>query len=166
MKMEQEKINELAKYVEKRVGNSVGSAIEDFLKHEQAIEDEQELLKEFISGYYSIPNIHTFLDDIIITLEPKKVSEVVPFIQFLRKIGYKRNEYRTQLKDTATPQWAFKREGTLVILVADFSENKGEGVCRFVEVRKETKEIPVMKLVCPENDVDFEAVDEKAEEEE
>ncbi len=49
--------------------------------------------------------------------------------------------------------------------MADFSKNSGDNVCSFKEVGKETKEVPVMKLVCPENDVDLEAVDEKKEEE-
>ncbi|KKM80270.1 hypothetical protein LCGC14_1341500 [marine sediment metagenome] len=165
MKMSEEKINEMKAFVKERIGWTVESAIEDFLEKEVAKEDEQELLQEFVSGRYSICSFRQYSNEIIISFEPRKVAEVIPFIQFLRKSGYKRSIYRTQLKDTATPQWAFKKETTLVVLVADFSKNEGEGVCRFVEVRKETKEIPVMKLVCPENDVDFEAVDEKEEEE-
>ena len=165
MKTNEERIEDMIQSAGDSARYQAMRSMRDLLDSIQAEKHLQPLLAEFISGRYSMPSLHTYTNTISFTITPRKAEEIIPFIKFLRKEGYKRGNYLTQLKDTANPQWGFKKEETLVIIVADFSKNSGDNVCSFKEVGKETKEVPVMKLVCPENDVDFEAVDEKEEEE-
>ena len=166
MKTNEERIESMIQSAGNQAKWATIGSMRNILETIQAEKHLQPLLKEFISGRYSMPSLHTYTNTISFTITPRKVEEIIPFIKFLRKEGYKRSNYSTQLKDTATPQWGFKKEGTVVIIVADFSKNSGDNVCSFKEVGKETKEVPVMKLVCPENDIDFEAVDEKEGKEE
>ena len=165
MKTNEERIESMIQSAGDQAKWAAMGSMRNILQTIQAEELLQPLLKEFISGRYSMPSLHTYTNTISFTITPRKVEEIIPFIKFLRKEGYKRSNYSTQLTNTATPQWGFKKEGTVVIIVADFSKNSGDNVCSFKEVGKETKEVPIMKLVCPENDVDFETVDEKEEEE-
>ncbi len=165
MKTNEERIEDMIQSAGDQAKYAAMESVRNILNTIQTEKLLQPLLKEFISGRYSMPSLHTYTNTISFTITPRKVEEIIPFIKFLRKEGYKRSKYFTQLKDTATPQWGFKKGGTVVIIVADFSNNNGDNVCSFKEVGKETKEVPIMKLVCSENDVDFEAVDEKKEEE-
>ena len=152
-------MEEMAKMIEDQITElqyEVKSKMEWFLEKLQG-QDELKWLKQNLGGTYTpFPTFSLFYNVVTLKIYPKTGKHIGSYIRKLRQLGYKRTG--SIIEGTSCPQWTFsspRQKAVKVIFIADFTENAEDDSCKFVEVGKETKEVPVMKLVCPEGEIDL-----------
>ncbi len=158
--MNMEKMEAMIKVQIEDLQYEVKNKMEWFLQTLQG-QDELEWLKQnFGATYEPFPTFSSFYERVNVTIKPKTGAFIGSYIRRLRQLGYTRTS--KMIVGTPCPQWTFaspRQEGVKVIFIADFTENEEDDTCRLVEIGKETKEIPIMKLVCPEGEMDFAEMD-------
>lgn len=123
-------------------------------------------LKKQLNTFPQTPGLHFYsfrasLEDIILDLKPKTIQEVQDVMKKLYSFGFRqpKSSYRTRIKDTANPEWEFRKDDQVLMLCADFSENSSEGACKMVQTGTKTQEVPIMELVCGDGKMDFETLE-------
>ena len=151
-----EQLKKRLDHAERRMHDEVKSRFA-WLRQEVNALEALEYMKNNLGGMYLQPTFRVAtLGTFYIEVEVKLYKHLGPFIRKFRQMGWKRRYAHTEA--TNTPYWEFtheKYEGVTLTFRANFPTDGNGDACHLEEVGRETREVPIMKLVCPDGQADF-----------